>query len=411
MKTDQTLPIIRPLEISPFRNERDELYFALHDLTQVAPRPVAVTMPGYFILSHFDGRHTLRDVQVAFLKQFGQIISTEQIHEMIETLDQALLLNGERFEQTYVRLCNEYRAGDVRDNRDRYPPEPELRAYLNSMLARAEANAGSEAPPADLRGLIVPHLDYARGAPCYAAGYTMLRAAPAAERYVLLGTNHFGRSTSVVATTKDYLTSLGRVTTDRDFIRALERELGQSICDGQFDHQAEHSVELQVQILQALFPDDSFEIVPILCPDPCGASGTQPLDGVGPDLEDFADALGRLLEPHSPISAKRTVLIAGADFSHVGQHFGDENKTTPEFLKQVERDDRMLLDLLERRQEEAFVEELRLTDNPTRVCSAGCIYVLLRALPDSPCRVLRYEQAVNMEAEMHVTCAAAIVGK
>ena len=79
MDSDQTLPAVRPLDVFPYRNERDEVYFALRDLTQVAPRPVAVSMPGYFILSHLDGRHNVRDVQAAFLKQFGQLVSEEQI--------------------------------------------------------------------------------------------------------------------------------------------------------------------------------------------------------------------------------------------------------------------------------------------------------------------------------------------
>ena len=132
-----------------------------------------------------------------------------------------------------------------------------------------------------------------------------------------------------------------------------------------------------------------------------------PHDGRGPDLGDFADTLAQLIANDQ----RRTVLIAGADLSHVGQHFGDEQPTTPEFLQQVERDDRTLLGLLESRLEEAFVEELRMSENPTRVCSAGCIYTLLRALPEQPCRVIRYEQAVDMAAETHVTCAAAVVGK
>lgn len=410
MDSDQTLPAVRPLDVFPYRNERDEVYFALRDLTQVAPRPVAVSMPGYFILSHLDGRHNVRDVQAAFLKQFGQLVSEEQIREMIATLDEALLLNTDRFEQTYTRLCSQYRAADARDNRERYPPGSELRAYLENMLADGANDLESSVPLAGLRGLIVPHLDYARGARCYAAGYAALRCAPPADRYVILGTNHFGRSTSAVATTKDFLTPLGRVPTDRDFIRALERELGQSICDFQYDHNAEHSVELQVHVLQALQPDHPFEIVPLLCPDPCGTSGTQPLDGNGPDLADLADALEQLLAEAATADAPRTILIAGADLSHVGRHFGDEQPTTPEFLKQVERDDRVLLNLIESRRDDEFIDELRMSGNPTRVCSAGCIYTLLRALPDLPCHVLRYEQAINMEAETHVTCVAAVIG-
>jgi len=402
MKTDQLLPSVRPLDISPFQNERDEQYFALHDLTQVAPRPLAVSWPGYFILMHLDGRHTCQDVQSAFVDHFGQAISIAQINEMIDILDRALLLQTPSFQEAYTRLRNEYCASDARDCRHKYPPAPELRSLIEKML-----EAGVAMKTADLRGLIAPHLDYARGGRCYADAYASLCAAPPADRYVILGTNHYGRSGAAVATTKDFLTPLGRTPTDREFIKRLELGLGQTITEDQFDHNSEHSIELQVQILQTCQAGHPFEIVPILCPDPSGPSGTQPHDGKGPDLGDFADMLARLVAD----SDQRTILIAGADLSHVGRRFGDEAPTTPEFLERVGRDDRMLLDLLESRLEDAFIEELRMSENPTRVCGAGCIYALLRATPDQPCRVLRYEQAVDMETETHVTCAAAIVGR
>ncbi|MFQ5806795.1 MAG: AmmeMemoRadiSam system protein B [Phycisphaerae bacterium] len=392
---------MRPLEVAPFRNDRDELCFALHDLTRVAPRPIALSLPGYFLLTQLDGEHTCRDLQAAFLKQFGQIITTEQIARIVTTLDQALMLDSPGFEQAYTRRRNEYLAAETRDNRHRSPAAAELRSQIEQML-----KPGSPAPVTDLRGLIVPHLDYQRGGPCYADAYAMLAQAPPARRYVILGTNHFGRSSSVVVTTKDFVTPLGRVTTDREFVHQLEATLDRPLCAHQFDHHSEHSVELQLHVLQVCYAGQPFAIVPVLCPDPSGPTGTLPHDGRGPDLGDFADALATLLAKDQ----LRTVLIAGADLSHIGQRFGDEQPTTPARLEQVQRHDRQLLELLEQRREETFVETVRAAKNPTRICSAGCIYTLLRALPEQPCRVLRYHQAVDMAGETHVTCAAAVVG-
>jgi AmmeMemoRadiSam system protein B len=402
MESSQKLPAVRSLEVAPFRNERNELYFALHDLMQVAPRPIAVSLPGYFLLTQLDGESTCRDIQTAFLKQFGQIITADQIEQMVTTLDRALMLDSACFEQAYTKRRNEYLAAETRDNRHRYPAASALRSEIKQMLGR-----GSPAPVTDLRGIVAPHLDYRRGGRCYADAYATLAQTPPAERYVILGTNHFGRSSAVVATGKDFQTPLGRVTTDREFIHRLEGTLGQSLCEHQFDHNAEHSVELQLHVLQVCRPDQSFVLVPVLCPDPTGPTGTVPDDGRGPDLGDFADALGELLAKDQ----RRTVVIAGADLSHVGQRFGDEQPTTPALLKQVRGRDRDLLQLLEQRQEDRFVETLRAAKNPTRVCSTGCIYTLLRALPEQPCRVLRYHQAVDMAAETHVTCAAAVVGR
>ncbi|MEP0846283.1 MAG: AmmeMemoRadiSam system protein B [Phycisphaerae bacterium] len=402
MNADQPLPKLRAVDVFPFRGDGGEVYLALRDSSRLAERQLAVSPPGYFILAHFDGRHTIGDVQAAFLRQFGQRIATQQIAKLVHQLDQALLLQNERFERAYQARCDEYLASKARDNRDRWPSAPELRAELESLLSQ------DGQPPraaAAIRGIIAPHLDYARGAPCYAAAYRALADAPPADRYVILGTNHFGRSCAVVATRKDFHTPLGRVATDRGFIDRIEARLGASICDHEFDHVPEHSVELQVHLLQVLRGARSFTIVPVLCPDPAGPTGTRPRDGRGPDLGDFADALrDLLLDEDVP-----TQLIAGADLSHVGQRFGDDQPTTPEFLKRVGDSDRRLLKLLERRKEEEFVERVRRTENATRICSVGCIYTLLRALLGHACRVLAYHQAVDMSSETHVTCAAAVI--
>lgn len=402
MNADDRVPALRRVEIMPFQDENGQQLFALQDMTQIAPQTLAVSVHGFFLLSQLDGESTVRDVQLAFLEEFGQAISLEQISETIASLDEALLLETDRFEQAYKRRRDEYLAADARDNRERYPDEATLRAELDQIL-----NAESTAAVSDLRGLIAPHLDYARGAPCYREAYAALAQAPPADRYVILGANHFGSSSCVVATAKDFLTPLGRVPTDSEFIRELESALGQTLREHELDHANEHSVELQVQMLQAALGGRPFSIVPALCPDPCGESGTRPHDGCGPDLGDFADALRDVLAR----DGRRTVLIAGADLSHVGQRFGEETPTTPEFLKRVEASDTALLGLLERREDEAFIKLIADDENTTRICSAGCVYTLLRALPGEPCRVLRYHQAVNMEMETHVTCFAATIGR
>ena len=400
MNLDQRLPAVRPLDVAPFRNEANELYFALHDSQQIAPQSIAVSAPGYFILAHLDGEHTIDEVQAAFVEQFGQFISAEQIEQMVATLDQALMLESDAFEAAFVARRDEYLAGEVRDNRHRYPPAEELRAELEEIIAR-----GQPAEVESLRGVIAPHLDYARGGPVYADVYATLKQMPVAERYVILGTNHFGRSTGVAATGKDFLTPLGQVATDRAFVEQLEEHLGQGLRAHEFDHNAEHSVELQVHFLQTLYPGAEFRIVPVLCHDPCGPGGTRSYDGNGVDLGDFADALRAAIEE----DGARTIVIAGADLSHIGQHFGDEQPTTPEFLEQVRGSDGELLRCLESRQDEQLLECVRTSRNATRVCSTGCIYGLLRALPELPCRVLRYHQAVDMEAETNVTCVGAVI--
>ena len=397
---DGLLPALRSIEIVPFERGEDDVYFALHDRLQLAPGSLAVSAVGYFVLAHLDGQHTCADIQAEFRKRVGMDLPEAEIHKLVRVLDEALLLDGDRFAQALAERRSAYLAAPARDNRNRYPNAVELRAEIEQMLA-----AGVAAPVVDLCGVIAPHLDYARGAPCYADAYaTLAKVAPAA-RYVILGTNHSGMSPCVVATSRDFHTSLGLVPTDRAFISRLEGRLGQTLLGEETDHLLEHSVELQVHILQVILRDRSFAIVPVLCPDVCGPTGTAPLDGDGPDLRDFASALADEIAS----DGVRTIIIAGADLSHVGRHFNDPQATTPAFLEAVAASDKALLTLLEARDEDAFVARLGANDNATRICSAGCIFALLKALPGCHCRILKYHQAVDMPAETHVTCAAAVV--
>lgn len=392
------LPALRGIDVTPFHGDDGVERFALRDNGRIAPHPLAVTLPGYFILAHLNGHTRVGQVRAAFAQQFGAQVSGAQIGELVTALDEALFLDTQRFRAAYEERRRQYAAADARDNRDRWPSAAALQAEADELFSHPVVAASG------LRGVIAPHLDYARGGPCYGPAYARLRHTPA-DCYVILGTNHYGRSRSVVATGKDFLTPLGRATTDRALLQRLETALGAPICAGELDHDAEHSIELQVHLLQACFPRHSFSILPVLCPDPSGPTGTRPADGRGPDLGEFADALRDCVagDPRS------IVIIASADFSHVGQRFGDDQPTTSEFLQDVWTYDRKLLELLAGRQEDEFVRQVSREDNRTRICSVGCVYALLRALPGANCEILHYHQAIDMSTETHVTCAAAVL--
>lgn len=402
MTLDAPLPALRALEVSPLRNSGGEIVFALIDQTRVAPRPVAVSIAGYLAACMLDGRRCGRDIQTELARRLGHDVEREELLHLVQILDENLLLATPRFESAYSAAVRRYLAAEQRDNRERWPDAAALREELERILAPGMAVAARP-----VRGIIAPHLDYARGAPCYADAYAALAAAGPADRYVILGTNHYGRRQATVATQKDFRTPLGLVPTDRGFLSRLSAKLGSVITDGEFDHAAEHSVELQVHMLQVIADDKPFEIVPVLCPDPTGPTGMRPADGVGVDLDAFARALAELLNDEQ--DQRRTVVIAGADMSHVGQRFGDSEPTTAEFLSAVARSDRALLDLLESHQEDQFVRNVTAGGNATRICSVGCIYALMRALPDCDFRVMNYHQAVDMAEERHVTCAAALL--
>ncbi len=396
-------PRLRPIEVFPFEDEGRQMLL-VHDPAGLAAGQIAISPPALVVLSLLDGDHDRDAIREAFSERTGQPLPAEQLDQFIRHLDDAFFLDSEAFAAHFAAMVEAYRSAPARVSPDAasYGADGEgLPAMFQKLLSGCGV-ALTGAPGRRLAGLVAPHLDYPRGGPCYADAYGILATADPPRRVVILGTNHFGRATSVVATRKDFQTPLGTTRTDRAFLDGLEARCGHDLCEHEFDHQREHSVDLQVLLLQHVFGPDRFEIVPVLCHDPCGPTGTAAYDGQGCDLRVFAEALGELVRE----SDVPTLLIAGADLSHVGRRFGDDRDLEPRFLAEIERCDREALDAVVARQGDRFVDTLRSRNNRTRVCSAGCIYALMTALPEAQPELLRYHQAVHPEADTAVTCSA-----
>ena len=197
------------------------------------------------------------------------------------------------------------------------------------------------------------------------------------------------------------MTPFGLTRTDVGFIERLEAHCG-DLRQHELDHGREHSIELQVAWLQHLYGAQEFEIAPFLCPDPCGPTGTAPYDGRGVDLREFAVALGDLVAE----SPGDTLIVAGADLSHVGPGFGDDQPLDDACLREVRARDQQALARLAEEGPEGWVRCIAENDNPTRICSAGCIFALAVALPHASPTILGYHQAVDPQSQEGVTCAA-----
>lgn len=391
-------PQLRPVEAFDVPGEGDGL-IGLRDPSGLSQVILSMSPAALHVLSLMDGTRTRAEICAAFLGGVGQRLPVETLDDLIRQLDAACLLQGETFEAHYRSLLDDYR----RAGRREMPHAKGLGILDDSgdLFEAMLASAESVALPGPVLGLVAPHLDYPRGGPCYGSAYATLRGRPAPDRIVVLGTNHFGRATSVVATGNDFSTPLGTTAIDLDFLQRMEERCG-DLREWEFDHMGEHSIELQVAWLQHLFGPRSFELVPFLCHDPCGPTGMTPRDGHGIDLNVFSMALGELVDD----DGADTLIVAGADLSHVGAAFGDERRLDDAYLDQVRKVDTEALDRLADHDPGALVRRLAEQDNVTRVCSAGCIFALATALPHGTARVLRYHQAVDQPSQTCVTCAA-----
>ncbi|MGB0716892.1 MAG: AmmeMemoRadiSam system protein B [Phycisphaerae bacterium] len=396
-------PRLRPIEAFPLPSDDDEGgKYALRDASGLSDAYLTVTEGALQVIALVNGERNIDDIRSAFQDATGFEIDQDTVAHMFDQLDTAHFLEGASFESFYSERHQEYVDCGVRVMTDAEGLGVDAKGQIfDSMLTGAVAI--DDVDPASIRGLVAPHLDYPRGAPCYAISYNTLRRRPTPDRVIILGTNHFGRSASVVATASSFETPLGMTAVDLDFLERLESRCG-PLRRFEMDHAREHSIELQVAWLQHLFGADRFQILPALCPDPCGPTGTAPYDGDGVDLADFAQAIGDLMEA----DGKDTLLIAGADLSHVGRSFGDDRDIDAGFLAEVEAKDRASLMALVQHGPQAFVAEVAKDDNPTRICSAGCIFAVATALQGKTATLGGYHQAATPENDTCVSCTSMV---
>ena len=106
---------------------------------------------------------------------------------------------------------------------------------------------------------------------------------------------------------------------------------------------------------------------------------------------------------------QETIIVAGADLSHIGPRFGDDRELDEAFLTEIERQDQLTLEAVTSGTARDFLQSVTGRDNRTRICSTGCLYTIMTALPETEIELLRYHQAVDPNNGTGVTCASLVL--
>ena len=409
-------PHLRPVEAFPIQQDGKTL-ICLRDPQRLSP-PLAISPATYFVLSHFDGQHSLIDVQEAYCRRFGDLLFGEELRKIIDLLESQYYLYGERYFERQQAVLEEFRqlltrppahAGTV------YKEEPaEFKSQIDTYFqfpqgpGEPEHDSGRNTP----RAIVAPHIDFHRGGPCYAWAYKELAEAPGADLYILLGTSHYGGQNPFIATLKDFATPLGTVETDKEFVRELQGHYSGDLFADEYLHRTEHSLEFQIVFLKYIAQrraelakeQRAFKIVPILV----SSFHSMVQSHTPPEKEspvgDFLKALRDLVQRES----RSVCLIAGVDLAHVGMQFGDREPITPDFLKWVEEEDRRLIEKLETLEPQGFFYEIAKDQDRRRICGFSPLYSLIHLLDGSRGRCVKYSQAFTPETGSAVTFTSVI---
>ena len=186
------LPKLRDLQPTPASQEGRRAIL-LRDPLQLADRSVVIPAELAPLLTLLDGSRDRASLRRTLADHFGIETTEAEIQEWLETFDQACLLENDRAAQAMASRLEDYRCAPHRPPLlagDTYPDEPGALRELLERYIKA-----SDVRPVDrpVRGLISPHIDFARGGPIYAGVWTAARAAVrAAECLIILGTDHQG---------------------------------------------------------------------------------------------------------------------------------------------------------------------------------------------------------------------------
>lgn len=384
-----------------------ETFYILYDRSGVSGARLLLSPLGLLIAGRLDGAESILELSDALSREMDSPVSCSEIGEVVAALDEAVFLDGVRYQDFYNQAARDFRDAPLRPAASAgsaYADDPHALARdLDRMMAEAPppetSPSGLSRPP---RGVIAPHLDYARGEAGYGQCYRALAALPPPRTVVVVGTAHLPLRERFSLCDKDFDTPLGAMRVDRELAEKLRRA-ARPHADLERDvlaHRGEHSIELQAVWLRHVY-GDAVRIVPLLA----GTLGD--FLGGERDAAAAADPLCRALADCLAEAAESdgVMIMASADLSHVGPRFGDSREVTNRFLAEVEEADRSYLAAVS---DGALPGLKNLAGHGDRhhVCGSACIFALGLALPGAKTTLLGYHQAATPEMRQAVTYAS-----
>ena len=355
----------------------------------------------------------MADIQESFARQFSRVLPREQLYELIDQLDSYYFLDSESFAQLEQETLDAFQQAPIREMAHSdtcYSSQPE--EFTRQLSAFFKSDDGPGLPSvatqerAPIRGLIAPHIDLRVGGPTYAWAYKELAERCDADLFIMLGTLHYGTNDFFVSTIKDYNTPLGPVRTDRDFLRTLQGKYSENLFSDELLHRNEHSLEFQMVFLQYMLgAKRDFSVVPILVSSfhRMVVTKTPPTEILR--VSDFLAALKQTISQ----TGHKVCVVAGVDFAHVGQKFGDQGELTEDFLGWAESEDQRLIRALENVDHSDFFDQIAKDGDRRRVCGFSSMYtmlLLLELIGVKAGKLLKYDRSIDPHTQSSVSFAS-----
>ncbi len=384
---EQPYPKLRAVDARPITHNGQPAVL-LRDPLRLSERTIVVPQALSPALALFDGTRDANAVSAALAVRFGVRVPLGTVDRLLTALDDALLLDNARLAQAQQEALAAYRDAPHRplsSAGESYPVDADqLRQQLQGYL-----DAVSDVDPASgqVRGLVSPHIDYARGGAVYARVWKhAAQAVRDADLVLLLGTDHYSEGNLITLTRQHYATPFGLLPTAQGIVDQLAEAIGPQIAfAGELHHRGEHSIELAAIWLHHMRQGEPCELLPVLC----GSLQTF-VQGEGVPQEDATlSALCATLR--EALAGRRTLLVAAADLSHVGPAFGGAPLGLVERARLLTADEE-LLGAVCAGDAAGFFAAIQRDGDRRNVCGLPPIYLALRLLEPVRGEQVAYER-------------------
>jgi AmmeMemoRadiSam system protein B len=372
-------PKLRPLDVRPVVHEGHH-YILLRDPQQLSEHQLLVPQPLAAVLAFCDGHHDVPKMVAAFQQHYGIDLPEENVDELLEVLDTAVMLDNERAGEAYEAARAAFRSEPYRMPALAGPSYPADDKSLWRLLQDYLEDVGNIEPLAiDWTrpvGLLSPHIDFGRGSEVYAQVWKRAeQAAREAELVILLGTDHYG-SDLFSLTQQNYATPYGVLPTDTTIVDQLAAVIGEAAAyAGELRHRGEHSLELVAVWLHHMRAGEPVPVVPILT----GSFHPYMNDGVEPqDDETIRNVLATLRQA---MQGKRVLVVASGDLAHVGPAFGGRPLTASSRQK-LRTADEELITAMKAGDSAGFFATIRRVQNRNNVCGVAPISLTMQLVDD-----------------------------
>jgi MEMO1 family protein len=370
----------------------DNDFVWLYDSFKLSPQSVRLHRDAIPILEHFNGRASLPDIQSGWAKAGLGLLPSSVLEKIVGTLDQALLLESDRFQEFVSRFLTDPIRPPTCAGSCYAADLKELRHQIE-FLFTAPGGPGlpdlCATPDGSLRGALIPHIDFGRGNITYGWGFKEVVEKSNADVYVILGTSHFSPHRYTL-TRKDFETPLGVVKTDQAYVNRIAERYGKGGFADELAHFPEHSIELHVVVLQYLLQQRGrdFAIVPVLV----GSFQDSIDQGKEPETRNDIRRMITALRDAEAACGRNVCYLISGDLAHIGPKFGDSEPLNDRQRQHSGAQDQAILRALTGCDRAGLYSVLHEERDARRICGFPPAYTFLAAIGASSARMMHYQQ-------------------